>query len=68
MTLVNNRQIDQRYKIGSKKTDLYEQLADLWQKDDSIRLKQKNIVLEQLDILIQKEKLSKCSSFSFYKA
>lgn len=42
--LVNNRQIDQRYRIRSKGTDLYEQLADLWQKDNSIRLKQKKIL------------------------
>lgn len=41
MILVNNRQIDQRYRIRSKGTDLYEQLADLWQKDDNIRFKQK---------------------------
>lgn len=66
--LVNNRQKDQRYRIRNKGADVYEQLADLWQKDNSIRLKQKKIVLEQLDILIQKGKLPRCRSFSFYKA
>lgn len=54
MILVNNRQIHQCYRIRSKETDLYEQLADLWQKD-SIRLKQKFLCLNNWISLFKKK-------------
>lgn len=53
--LVNNRQKDQRYRIRSKGTDVYEQLVDLWQKDNSIRLKPKKLCLNNWISLFKKE-------------